>query len=74
MTQGFEVEMYLKAIQCDVHQKKSLSSLRIATNILWPEVKKMCELCYYNYSTIHEYSCMHIAQGLSFAGNDSHDK
>ncbi len=38
LIQGFEVEMYLRAVQSDVQQKKSCCSLHIATNVLWPEV------------------------------------
>ena len=30
--------MYLKAIECDVLQKKSITSSPILINILWPEV------------------------------------
>ncbi len=39
LIQGFEVEMYLRAVQIDVQQKKLCCSLHIATNILWQEVK-----------------------------------
>lgn len=37
--QVFEVETYLKALQCDVQQRRSISGLHLATNVLWPEVQ-----------------------------------
>ena len=36
--QGFEVEMYLRAIVCDTKKSSQIASSRIASNILWPEV------------------------------------
>jgi hypothetical protein len=32
------VDLYLRAIECDVSDKRSICSLQIATNVLWPEV------------------------------------
>ena len=36
--QGFEVEMYLRAIECDVLNKTSVGPLLLSSNVLWPEV------------------------------------
>jgi hypothetical protein len=36
--QGFEVDMYLRAIECDVLDKKCLGALKLTCNVLWPEV------------------------------------
>ena len=36
--QAFEVDTYLRAIQSEVQQKKVVTNLNIANNILWPEV------------------------------------
>ena len=37
--QAFEVDLYLRALQCDVQGKRTITGLHIAQYILWPEVR-----------------------------------
>ena len=49
--QAFEVDLYLKALQCDVEGKRTITGLHIAQYILWPEVSStwtnMCDTISY---------------------------